>query len=152
MNTPPLSSPPVGQAAGTLFVTQVTTGDRFLRIGALELLDRSPAGVRNARSWYTQMLPPVKWWRLRPTAGGLGYAGWFDPTQSYPGFQLRDRRFRGNVRVFRDLAAFAAHDGALSMDLSPTVLDEVLEPGPLNAAVGEATLAISHSQKQETAR
>lgn len=73
------------------------------------------------------MIPKVRWWRAKPTPPDCGRPPWFDPATPYPGFVLPEH-FKGNVRVFRDIQAFMAHDGAFSMDLPQSVLDEVAAP------------------------
>jgi hypothetical protein len=74
------------------------------------------------------MIPKVRWWRAKPAGELCSAATWFDARLSYPGFLVRHGRCDGNVRLFRDLHAFRAHDGAYSMDLPLTSLDEVTEP------------------------
>jgi hypothetical protein len=73
------------------------------------------------------MLPEVKWWRAKTTTSAERRADWFDQTQTYPGFILR-QQFAGNVRVFRDLDAFKTCDGSFSVDLPVGNLDEVQPP------------------------
>jgi hypothetical protein len=74
------------------------------------------------------MIPKVRWWRVKPS-GTLGTpAAWFDARLTYPGFVVHDARCDENVRVFRDLPAFTAHDGSFSIDLPLRSVDEVSEP------------------------
>jgi hypothetical protein len=72
----------------------------------------------------------VRWWRAKALPDATeGCAEWFDQTQAYPGFVLTPPQFAGNVRVFRNLAAFEKHDGSSSMDLPSRILDEVQRGG-----------------------
>ena len=74
------------------------------------------------------MLPSVKWWRAKASCLAAGWcADWFEQTKVYPGFVL-PRWLHGNVRVFRDMHALNANDGALSIDLPLKFLDEVQPP------------------------
>jgi hypothetical protein len=83
------------------------------------------------------MIPQVRWWRAKDSPDATaGCAEWFDQTQAYPGFVLTLPKFEGNVRVFRDLAAFESHDGSSSMDLPHKILDEVQPVPPLGASPG----------------
>ena len=86
------------------------------------------------------MIPQVRWWRAKTSPEEMGgCAEWFDQTQAYPGFVLPLPRFKGNVRVFRDLDAFASHDGSSSMDLPRRILDEVQ---PAVSGVGSSELRV----------
>jgi hypothetical protein len=75
------------------------------------------------------MIPQVKWWRAKSAPPQTASrAEWFDENTAFPGFVVTIDKCKGNVRLFRDLAAFRTHDGTFSIDLAQKWLEEVAAP------------------------
>ena len=83
---------------------------------------------RLAHAHHTNMIPSVKWWRAKSAPQTAGRADWFDENRAFPGFVVSMEPCKGNVRLFRDLDAFRAHDGSFSIDLPQKSVEEVLAP------------------------